>query len=73
MKTSSVTISNRDVTVAGDWAIEHGNYDWAMTPAAGGAEVREQGRFVAVYHRLPDGSWKLNRDIWNSSLPLPTR
>ncbi len=71
VKTSGVTVSDRDVVVAGEWAIEHGNFDWALAPIAGGAELREQGRFVAIYRRQSDGSWKLARDIWNSSLPLP--
>jgi uncharacterized protein (TIGR02246 family) len=73
VKTTAVTVSDRDVIVTGDWAIEHGNYDWTVAPLAGGTEQREQGRFVAIYRRQPDGSWKLARDIWNSSLPLPSR
>jgi len=72
VKTTAVTVSDRDVDIAGDWAIEHGNFDWAVAPLAGGSEQREQGRFLAIYRRQPDGSWKLARDIWNSSLPLPS-
>jgi uncharacterized protein (TIGR02246 family) len=72
VKTTAVTVSDRDVVLAGDWAIEHGNFDWTVAPIAGGPEQREQGRFVAVYRRQPDGTWKLTRDIWNSSLPNPS-
>jgi ketosteroid isomerase-like protein len=71
VKTKAVTIANRDVTIAGDWGIEHGSFEWTVVPAAGGADVRDQGNFVAIYHRQADGSWKLARDIWNSSLPVP--
>jgi uncharacterized protein (TIGR02246 family) len=70
-KTKAVSVSEREVVVAGDWAIESGNYDWTVTPAAAGAEMREQGGYVAIIHREPDGSWKVARDIWNSSQPLP--
>jgi len=72
VKTKAVAVSGRDVTIAGDWGIEHGAFDWTVVPVAGGAEVHDQGRFVAIYHRQADGSWKVARDIWNSSLPIPT-
>lgn len=71
VKSKSMAISNRDVTVAGDWGIEHGDFDWTVVPVAGGGEIRELGRFVAIWQRQPGGSWKLARDIWNSELPLP--
>lgn len=67
VKTTAVSVSNRDVVIAGDWAIEHGDYDWTVGPLAGGSDQREQGRFVAIHRRQADGSWKLARDIWNSS------
>jgi uncharacterized protein (TIGR02246 family) len=72
MKITGVTVTGREVTVAGDWAIEHGAFEWTVVPAAGGPEQREQGRFLAIWRRLADGSWKLSRDIWNSSVPAPT-
>jgi uncharacterized protein (TIGR02246 family) len=71
VKTTGVAVSNREVVVAGDWAIEHGTYDWGVEPAGGGAEMRDQGSFVAIWRRQADGAWKVVRDIWNSSLPLP--
>ena len=71
VKTKSVTVSNREVAIAGDWGIEHGRFDWVVVPVAGGAEARDQGSFEAIYHRQADGSWKVARNIWNSSLPVP--
>ena len=71
VKTSEVTVSDRDVTVAGDWAIETGTFDWTVTPVAGGTPVRDQGHFIAIWGRQPDSSWKATRLIWNSSQPLP--
>ncbi|PYQ05553.1 MAG: hypothetical protein DMF82_08160 [Acidobacteria bacterium] len=70
-RTSAVSVSDRQVTVTGDWGIEHGKFDWTLAPVAGGNSVRDQGNFLAIWHRPPDGSWKVTRDIWNSSLPLP--
>lgn len=71
VKTSAVTVSDRDVTIVGDWAIETGKFDWTVTPVAGGAPVRDQGNFLAVWRREPDRTWKVTRDIWNSTKPLP--
>ena len=71
MRTSGVTVSDRDVAVAGDLAIESGTFDWTLTPVAGGAPVRDQGHFIAIWRRQPDGGWKATRLIWNSSQPLP--
>ena len=71
VRTSGVTVSNRDVIVAGDLAIETGTFDWTVTPVAGGTPVRDQGHFVAIWRRQPDSSWKASRLIWNSSQPLP--
>jgi ketosteroid isomerase-like protein len=72
-KTTAMAVSDRGVTMAGDWAIEHGKFDWTLAPAAGGAPIRELGSFLAIWHRQPDGSWKVARDIWNSSQPAGGR
>ena len=72
VKTTAVSVSERDVDIAGDWAIEHGSFDWTVTPLAGGSPQRDLGRVIAIWHREPDGSWKLARDLWNSSVPVAT-
>jgi len=52
-------------------AIERGSFTWKVAPAPGGAEIDNQGSFLAVGQQQPDGSWKVQRNIWNSTLPLP--
>lgn len=71
MKTKALTVSNKAVDLSGDLAVDTGDYDWTLTPAAGGADVRSVGRYVTIWHRQPDGSWKTTRLIWNSSEPPP--
>src|SRR6185503_19796514 len=34
-----------------------------------GAQVTDRGKYVAVYRRQPNGSWKAVEDIFNSDLP----
>jgi len=71
MKTKALTVANKDIAISGDLAVDTGDYDWTLTPAAGGADQRIQGRYVTIWHRQTDGSWKMNRLIWNSSQPAP--
>ncbi len=36
---------------------------------AGGATL-DEGKYVVIWRNV-DGEWQIDRDIWNSSLPLP--
>jgi len=61
-----------EVELTGDnWAFERGGYTIALTPAAGGAPIRDSGKYVTIYERQTDGSWLMARDIWNSNQQLP--
>ena len=71
MKTKSLDVSDKDMDVSGDIAVDHGEYNWTLTPAKGGKDVVSKGRYITVWHRQTDGSWKWTRLIWNSSEPAP--
>ena len=30
--------------------------------------MQDEGKYVVVWKKQEDGSWKLHRDIWNSNL-----
>jgi ketosteroid isomerase-like protein len=70
MKTKELNVANKNIDVSGDLAVDTGDYDWTLT-AAGGGDQRIQGRYVTIWHRQTDGSWKMSRLIWNSSQPAP--
>jgi ketosteroid isomerase-like protein len=70
-RTTGVGIPQREVIVAGDWAIERGSFTWKVAPTAGGAPIEDRGNFLAIYQRQTDGAWKVTRNIWNSTLPAP--
>ena len=57
-----------DVMLAGDLAAETGTFWWTLQPKAG-AEIKDKGKYLTVWKRQPDGSWKIVRDINNSDLP----
>ena len=54
-----------DLTMAGDHAIETGTYAMTMTPKAG-KPIDDVGKYIAIWKKDADGSWKMVRDIFNS-------
>jgi uncharacterized protein (TIGR02246 family) len=61
-------LTSDDVTVGGDLAVETGTYEMTMQPK-GGKEMKDKGKFVVVWKRQADGSWKIVRDVFNSDVP----
>jgi ketosteroid isomerase-like protein len=69
-KLSAVKYETRDVVVAGDYAIETGAYDMTAAPPKVGAKpLHDVGKYVVVWQRQSDGSYKILRDIGNTDLP----
>ena len=60
-----------DVSRAGDLAYTHGSYDFTLNDARG-KPVTDRGKYVVVWKKKPDGTWRAVADIWNSDLPPPT-
>ena len=60
-----------EVQVSGDWAFARGTYTVTVTPKAGGESIQREGKYLVIFQKQPDGSWKAARDIWNSDNPPP--
>jgi uncharacterized protein (TIGR02246 family) len=60
-----------EVEVDGDLAVIWTNYTVTLTPKDGGEPIENKGKWLKVLKRLPDGSWKFSRNIWNSDNPPP--
>ena len=60
-----------EVEVAGDLAVIWTNYTVTLTFKNDGAQVTNNGKWLKVLKRQPDGSWKFSRNIWNSDNPPP--
>jgi ketosteroid isomerase-like protein len=57
---------------AGDLVYDLGSYTMTTRPAKGkGAAVTDHGKYLAVWKKQADGSWKAEADTWNSDKPLP--
>lgn len=57
-----------EIIVLGDWAYGRGQYKGRSKPVNGGAEIEERLNFSGMWHREPDGSWKIARDMWNTGV-----
>ena len=60
-----------EVRVLGDWAFERGGYTITLHPKPQGPSMQDAGKYITIYQRRPGNTWRIARDIWNSSNPLP--
>ena len=58
-------LTTDDVGRSGDIAYEVGKVSLTIQPV-GKEPTTSAAKYVVVWKRQPDGSWKLHRDIWNS-------
>jgi len=62
------TLRTDDVLVGPDFAVESGTYVWVTRPK-NAAAATERGKYLTVWTRQPDGTWKIARDIYNTDQP----
>ena len=69
MKVTALKLATSDLVTSGDVAIETGTYDQTLQPKTGKA-IHDVGKYVAIWKKQADGSWKITRLIYNSDLPV---
>jgi ketosteroid isomerase-like protein len=69
LRTSSLTITDRQVLMGGEWATELAAFEWTLVPVAGGPAVIDRGSYAQVWHREADGRWLFSRELWNTTAP----
>jgi uncharacterized protein (TIGR02246 family) len=57
-----------EVAKSGDLAYVSGTYEETMTDASG-KPVNDRGKYIEIFKKQADGTWKVVADIWNSDLP----
>jgi len=62
---TTVELVNVETVVEGDLGYKAGRFELAN--AVTGSPV-DQGKYIQIWKRSPQGYWELHRDIWNSSL-----
>lgn len=60
-----------EVRVMGSLAVAKGTFDGKSTSKITGTAAPIKGKFVTLYQKEADGSWKAIWDIFNSDLPAP--
>jgi|ERR1041385_4226357 ketosteroid isomerase-like protein len=63
--------SQVEVSKGGDLAYTRGTYSMTMSDSKTKKPVVEKGKYVTVYRKLADGSWKAVQDINNADPPAP--
>jgi uncharacterized protein (TIGR02246 family) len=66
---TSISLTSDDSAIHGDWAYVRGTSLWTATPKAGGAPIERRGKFLTIYKRQPDRSWKVFRGCSNRDHP----
>lgn len=69
--TVQVEYTSQEIVAFGDWGFDRGTEHFTLTPKSGGAPFSVNGKYLWLYRRQPDGSWKQSRVMWNSSDPPP--
>jgi ketosteroid isomerase-like protein len=67
----TIALEPLEIEGQGNTAWTRGRYSYvAEVPGLG--EVSDTGKYVEIWRKQTDGSWKLYRDIFNSDMPPPT-
>lgn len=59
-----------DVSRAGDLAYSYGTNKVTLVDPIGN-KMKDRGKYLTVYRKQPDGTWKVMADMGNSDLPAP--
>jgi ketosteroid isomerase-like protein len=67
---ASISWKTKEVEVAqsGDIGYTSGTYEVIMTDPTG-TPVKDRGKYLEVWKKQADGTWKCVSDMWNSDLP----
>jgi ketosteroid isomerase-like protein len=65
----NAAIKNDEVLIDGGLAFSRGTYTAALTPKAGGETINIIGKYLTIFKKQIDGSWKIYCDCFNSAVP----
>ncbi len=68
MGIKDVILTTVEVLGMGDMVCEIGKYDLTIQPEGQDA-IADTGKYLVVWKKAPDETWKLHIDIWNTSIP----
>ena len=65
---TSFKLDTTTIASVGDLAYCRGRYTLSLSPP-GAAPVHDEGKYIVVYGRQPNGTWRATSDIFNSDHP----
>jgi ketosteroid isomerase-like protein len=68
LKVASLKLATSDLETSGDFGVETGTYEQTLQPKTGKA-IHDVGKYLLVWKKQAEGSWKIFREIYNSDLP----
>jgi uncharacterized protein (TIGR02246 family) len=68
----TIAVNSDEIEGRGDLAYARGHYTLEGSPKAAGAPpLREEGKFLEVLRRQPDGTWRMAADMWSPNGRAP--
>ncbi len=58
-----ITYVSAEVRVVGDMGFDRGTFSFTVSPKTGGETIQETGKYLWIYSRASDRSWKVARAI----------
>ena len=62
---TKIAFTTQEIDVDDDMAYRRGRYVWRGTPRGSGQSLETTNKFLEVWKRQPDGSWRIAVDMWN--------
>ena len=66
IKILSFKFNTKDLWVNDDQMCEVGTYDLSMSTGDTGSLTYDHGKYLTIYQKQKDGSWKIKADMWNT-------
>jgi len=66
---TTIDIVPVETRLFGDRGFSRGTYKMTLTPRTGEPPITDNGKYIYLIQRQPDGTWRLTHDMSNSSPP----
>jgi ketosteroid isomerase-like protein len=60
-------VTTSELVTHGDWALRRGGMFWRLMPKTGGEPTVLDTKFLQLWQRQSDDSWRIFRGIWNDN------
>lgn len=67
--TSDLTFHSIKTEISGDLAYDSGDFHETLTKLADGSKSDDQGNYLMVFKRQPDGTWLIAQQMWAGPPP----